>query len=586
MPRHTIRGFIFAVVVVALALALGLMAVVLNGRLRTHLAEAKQAELTRVAADLARLAAREYDPHAGRTQVDAWTKDMGELGGYRVSLIAPDGRLDGDSHLPERELDGVEPHHLRPEVRAAFETGRGQSRRFSATLGREYLYAAARVEYENAPPKVLRVGLPLESLDRAREDLLASYGLVALMGLALALIVVWAGTRRLGRDFRELTETARSLAAGDLGRRPGRRLPPNELGRIGAALNRLADSLTGQSAKTEEHLRHLLTVLEAMDEGVLVLDEGGAVTQANRRLAELLRLPATPAGGPPGLSLRRPELREDFDRIRRGEKPPPRLIHDHGPPETFVEARFSPIQGGGAVAVFHDLTSRHRLYRMRREFVANISHELRTPLTAIMGAAETLRGRLTDESARPILDMLDRQARRLSELARDVLELARLEDVKAQPLARERLSVKDLLAEIPGRAQPGPAASPGRFRLEIEDDALAVTGDRAALTGALANLADNALKYGAPGGEITLRARARRGMVELAVVNQGPPVAPEDRDRVFERFYRGEKSRQSGRGGTGLGLAIVKHVALAHGGRAALDCPPEGGSVFTITLPG
>ncbi len=588
--RRTVRGFLFLVVGAALVLALGVMGLILNDQLARHLLAEKEGELARVAADLARLAVKDYDPEA-ETEVqsppafprrmDAWAKDMGELGGYRVSLIDADGRLYGDSLVPEESLKDAEPHGLRPEVRAAFLTGRGRSRRLSGTLGREYLYAAVRVDYAAAPPRVLRVGVALDSLDRVRHRILGAYGLVALLGLGLGLLATWAGTRRLTGSIREIAGAARDLAAGELGRRV-RGQPANELGDIGRALNLLAERLSGQLRLAEANLNHLLAVLEAMDEGVLVLDETGEPLRANRQLLALLGLGELRAE-----SLRRSELAEDLETIRRGEQPAPRMIHDHGPPERFLEARFSPVAGpgGGTVAVFHDLTARQRLYQMRREFVANISHELRTPLTAIMGAAETLRDRLEGApEAGPLLDVLDRQTRRLNELARDLLELARLEEVKVQPLRRERLSVADLLAEIPGRVSAGAEAG-GRFAVDVEDEDLEIFGDRAALAGALVNLADNALKYGAPEGMIALRGRRRGGLVELVVVNQGPTIAPEDRERIFERFYRGEKGRRSGRGGTGLGLAIVKHVARVHGGRVSLECPPEGGAVFTISLP-
>ncbi len=235
------------------------------------------------------------------------------------------------------------------------------------------------------------------------------------------------------------------------------------------------------------------------------------------------------------------------------------------------------------VAVFHDLTNRHLLYQMRREFVANISHELRTPLTAIMGVAEIMRDQSpADDEFRPWLDALDRQARRLNTLAREILELARLEDIKAQPLRRESIPVKNLLAAMSERIPP---EARSQLSLDSDVDDLEFSGDWDSLLGALANLVDNAVKYGEPGGRITLQARRYGDLVELAVINQGAPVDPEDRERIFERFYRSEKSRREGLGGVGLGLAIVKHVARVHGGRAYLKCPSGGGSVFTMSLP-
>ena len=581
--RLSVRVLLSFIVVSALVLALAVMGLILNTQVKTHLLAEKKAELTRVADDLARLAARDYDPDADRARLNAWAREMGELGHYRISLIDADGRLYGDSLVPDRELDGADNHGRRPEVAAAFETGRGRSLRFSTTLGRDYLYAASRLEY-SGEPRVLRVGTSIAAINQARHDLLRAYALVAGLGLALALGAVWLGSRGLARSFQDIVGAAASMAGGDLCRR-ARTEAPGELGQVARAINHLADNLSRQLDQTEKGLNQLLAVLEAMSDGVMVADDTGRIIRANRRAGEMLSLNEREPGRVAGL--RYPELAEDFEKVRSGLGAPPRLLHQVGPPERFIEARFSQVGGeaGETVAVFHDLTERQTLYQMRRDFVANVSHELRTPLTAIMGVVENLRARAEEglglESLPPLLSILERQTARLNELARDVLELAKLER-QAETMERESVAAGDIFAEVLARHQGG---NGDRFRLIVPPDLPPLNVDRPALTGALDNLVDNALKYGQPAGIITLEAGFNELEVWLRVENQGPGIAPEDRPRVFERFYRGEKSRRQGPGGTGLGLAIVKHVALSHQGSAELECPAEGGVIFTVRLP-
>ena len=574
--RLSVRFLLSLIVASALILALTCMGLILNAQIKSHLLNAKKTELTRVANDLARLAARDYDPGADRARMDAWAKEMGELGNYRISLIDENGRLYGDSLVPNIELDGADNHGRRPEVAEALAFGQGQSLRHSTTIGQDYLYAAGRIDYSGSP-RVLRVGTSIDALNETRHDLLKSYALVAGLGLALALGAVWIGSRKLAQSFQDVVTAAGAMAGGDLARRAGTGAP-GELGQVARAINHLAESLSLQLAQTEKGLNQLLAVLEAMSDGVLVADDDGRIIRVNQRAEDMLSLTAEDKRLIAGL--RYPELADDFDQTRSGRNAPPRLLHQVGPPERFIEARFSRVggQAGEMVAVFHDLTERQKLYQMRRDFVANISHELRTPLTAIMGVVENLRARPELSELGPLMGILERQTTRLHELARDVLELAKLER-QAESIELQEVNVKDIFAEVLTRHPEE------RFSLIIPEDMPFFAADRPALTGAVDNLADNALKYGRPDGSVTLEAGFNENDVWIRVKNEGPAIAPEDRPRVFERFYRGEKSRRQGPGGTGLGLAIVKHVALSHQGSAGLECPDAGGVVFSIKLP-
>lgn len=243
----------------------------------------------------------------------------------------------------------------------------------------------------------------------------------------------------------------------------------------------------------------------------------------------------------------------------------------------------------GAVLWLQDLSELQRLGRARRDFVANISHELRTPITSIRLLVDTLRGPVAhDPAARDdLLEKIAIETEALAQLSQELLDLAQIES--GQTLFRlvpTRLA--DLVTGVTDRL--GPQAQRKRQRLDVQlPPGLAVLADVAQLQRALGNLVHNAIKFTPPEGAITLRAAAAGPDVTVEVADTGPGIAPDDIDRVFERFFRADRARTGGRtaGGTGLGLAIAKHVVEAHGGTiwVASGGGPGQGAVFRFTLP-
>jgi len=252
-------------------------------------------------------------------------------------------------------------------------------------------------------------------------------------------------------------------------------------------------------------------------------------------------------------------------------------------------ARTAPVDvspGRGAVVVMHDITDLRRADRVRRDFVANVSHELRTPLTAIRGYVEALSDATPDESRR-FLEIVSRHTLRMERLVRDLLRLARIE-AGQETLDRIPCSVDGLLTAVQGDLAPLLAAKHLTFAREIAPDATTVPGDPTKLQDVLRNLIENAVNYSPEGGRIAVISGATHGRMSIRVEDQGPGIPPDDLARVFERFYRVDKSRtREGKdpGGTGLGLSIVRHLVELHGGRIWAANRPEGGAIFTIELP-
>jgi two-component system phosphate regulon sensor histidine kinase PhoR len=235
------------------------------------------------------------------------------------------------------------------------------------------------------------------------------------------------------------------------------------------------------------------------------------------------------------------------------------------------------------VVVLHDLTEVERVEKTRRDFIANVSHELRTPLTSIQGYAETLLDSGGNGNTREFLEIIRKNASRMSRLTEDLLTLARVESGETE-FALQPHSAAELLTEAQQNFQEMLKSS--GMELEIAESTPAtVQADEDAIQQVLTNLIDNAAKYGAAGGRIVLGAHEVEGSVEFYVRDLGAGIASEHLPRLFERFYRVDKARSRESGGTGLGLAIAKHIVLAHGGRIRVESTLGHGSTFLFMLP-
>jgi two-component system phosphate regulon sensor histidine kinase PhoR len=384
--------------------------------------------------------------------------------------------------------------------------------------------------------------------------------------------------------------------------------------------NELAELRQGQERSAIESNLRQETVFNSMAEGVLLLDESGKIQFANRAFARLFDLTVDVRGKTLLEAARLPELIELVNRAAQdgsshfgtcgspdvhdlapsaapdtqngGHQAPYQPGHElrlPGLEERWLEATGAGIsargQGQGSVIVFHDVTRLKKLERTRQEFVANVSHELRTPLSLIKGYAETLLAGAKDEpeTAAKFLRTIDRNADRLKLLVEDLLTLSELESGRLKldlQSVSARAAAEKVLADLASRA----AAKGMRLANEVTD--LRLRADPNRLEQVLGNLADNAIKYGHPAGNVTIGSRvAQAGYLELFVQDDGPGIPAPSLERVFERFYRVDKSRSREQGGTGLGLAIVKHIVQSHGGKVWVTSQPGQGARFSFTLP-
>ncbi len=347
------------------------------------------------------------------------------------------------------------------------------------------------------------------------------------------------------------------------------------------------------AARDAELARHRL-VLDSMAEGVLVLDRERRVLAANG--AALRLLDAT--GPAPGRALlevaRSARLHDAVDRALGGGGPQEEEL-EHAPPgapERVLRLRVSafPESGApdGAVAVLHDETPLHRLERARRDFAVGVSHEFRTPLTAIRGFAETLAGGdVPLEKQREFAGIILRHSERLERLIEDLLTLSEIE-ARRRTVELEAVDAAALARELV--AGLSPRIEQKRLRVAVSSTATRpVWADRRALEHALSNLLDNAIKYSDDGGEIEIGVRDAGARVEIAVRDTGIGISQRDLPRVFERFYRADRSRarpSGAPGGAGLGLSIARHLTELCGGEIRAESEAGHGSTFRVLLPG
>jgi signal transduction histidine kinase len=233
----------------------------------------------------------------------------------------------------------------------------------------------------------------------------------------------------------------------------------------------------------------------------------------------------------------------------------------------------------------HDITDLRRADQIRRDFVANVSHELRTPLTAIRGYVEALaEGDSSPDEQKGFLDIIARHTQRMERLVRDLLRLARL-DAGQETLAIVGCDARGLIDGVLTDVAPSASARSQQIVVSIAPEAQRIRADPAKLHDALRNLVSNAITYSPEHSTITVSTAQADGSVEISVTDEGPGIPDQDLDRVFERFYRVDKSRARDPGGTGLGLAIVKHLVELHGGHVRVENLPAHGAKFTIEIP-
>ena len=512
--------------------------------------------------------------------------------GSRVTLITTDGRVVADSEIPVADLARVENHAERPEVAAALAGRVGHDLRRSATIDAPLFYVAVPLTEGPAVRGVLRLALPLSVVTSSY----TAVHRVMLLGAAVALVVALGiglfVARRVTRPVVEMEAIARRMSEGDFRARAPTR-SPDEIGRLGRALNVMSASLRGKIEDLEHERARISAMLDGMVEGVIAVDARDHIVAMNEPARALFAVGTGRGEGKPLLeAIRNADLHALLGEVRRADTHAVarREFRVPGAPPRTVQANAVPVDLGGGevgvVMVLHDVTELRRLETVRTEFVANVSHELRTPLTAIHGYLETLLGGALDEPehARRFLEIVFRHTERLGRLLDDLRDLSDIELGRVH-LQLGPVAVEDVVESVLAIMRPRAETRGVTLTSALPSDLPEVIADHDRLEQILINLVDNAVKYTEAGGRVTVSARRAGAVVEVAVVDTGVGIPPADLPRITERFYRVDRARSRELGGTGLGLAIVKHLVIAHGGELTIESEPGRGTTVRVSLP-
>ena len=520
---------------------------------------------------------------ARRDALDALADRTSTAGGMRVTLIAKDGEVLGDSEITGDRLAQIENHGDRPEGVVALSGKLGTATRRSETIGHELLYLALPARHGG----VVRVAVALSELEEARAALRQRLVLAGGAGLLIAVLLSFLVTRTALAPIREVRRAAEAIARGELDERPPLSAG-DELGEISNAIHEIASQLRARLEDATDEKEQLRAVLESMVEGVLVVDAESVILLANPRFRAFYDVRSEIMGDRLADAIRDPDLNTLLAEVANSGDMIRTVLTtgEHARTLRVQAARFprDAASLSGSVFVFHDISELERLEEIRRDFVANASHELRTPLTAIQGFTETLlEAELPEDKRRAYLEVIDRHARRLGTIVRDLLAISTVETGKwhVEPAMIDVQQIaQDVMNDLERRATEAELA----FRIHTEGSPEAFA-DPGSVEQILTNLLENAVKYSEPGGEIDIEIHAHDQRLQIAITDKGIGIPAEDVARIFERFYRVDKARSRGAGGTGLGLSIVRHLVQKSGGEISVESTLGEGSRFSFSLP-
>lgn len=506
-----------------------------------------------------------------------------ELTGGRVTIIAADGTVVGESH---QDFAQMENHLNRPEIQDALNQGLGSYIRYSQIAKYDMLYVAVPFKQDERILGFVRVSLPLDEIEARQEKSRTTVFVTMLMAASLGVLLSIFIVLRVTRPLQLLTQEAQQMTQGEVLRRiPFSR--QDEVGQLAQAFNALVEKLHSQIRNLQSEQGKLASVLAQMTDGVVIMDRNGQVILINVAAEQMFKIRAEIAlGSSIAQVLRRHQWIELWQQCRKtGQEQSDTLELPHQ--DVFMQGIALPL--GDALPehilmLFQDLTRIRRLETVRRDFISNISHELRTPLASLKALVETLRsGALEDPpAAQRFLYHMETEVDALTHMVSELLELTRIESGQV-PLKLRAVSPRKLLAKAQERLSVQVERSQLTVVLDCPKKLPRVLVDKPRLGQVLMNLLHNAIKFTSPGGSITLSARVQESMILFCVQDTGKGIPADDLRRVFERFYKTDLARSTG--GTGLGLAVARHLVEAHGGKIWVESIEGRGSKFCFTIP-
>lgn len=499
------------------------------------------------------------------------TKIMNSSNRNRITWVAADGTVLFDNMA---DASTMENHKDRPEIQMALSSGSGRESRMSSTLSEQTFYYALRLE----DGSVIRVANTTRSALAGSMAMLPALGGAAVLIMVLSMILAERQTREIVKPINEL----------DLDHPDSGRLY-DELAPLVGKVERQQRTICQQMDTLRTKQREFAAITENMSEGFLVVGKQGEVASYNTSALKILdvEIPVPEERTPGSLNILNFNRSHEF-RIAVDEA----LAGHHHEENLKIGTRMYQIIANpvtekqnvtGAVIVILDITEREEREDLRREFSANVSHELKTPLTSISGYAEIMKnGLVKPEDMKRFSENIYQEAQRMITLIGDIIKLSQLDENRVE-LEKQAVDLYPIAQSVVSRLKE--RASQAKVALEIRGEGQIIEGTSQILDEMIYNLCDNGIKYNKAGGHVNVTVGSRQGCPFVSVEDNGIGIPEEDQKRVFERFYRVDKSHSRQIGGTGLGLSIVKHGAIYHNAKVEMESTPGRGTSITIVFP-
>ena len=484
---------------------------------------------------------------------------------YRITWIGADGTVLFDS---DSDASIMENHLEREEVKQAIVSGYGHSARYSSTLMERLLYSAQRLE----DGSVIRLAITQNSVLTIMLGLIQPVLLVSLVAVILALALASRVSKTVVRPLNELNLDEPLNNEGF-----------DELSPLLRRIDSQQRQLKGQALELKQKKDEFLAVTSNMSEGLVLLNSSGTILSINNAASTILDADKSSVGQDILTVNRSLEMQKLLEEARTGQRSETKLCLTGREYQLDASPIISGGNIGGVALLLFDITERENAEQLRREFTANVSHELKTPLHSISGCAELMKnGMVKPEDTVRFAGQIYSETQRLINLIEDIIRLSRL-DEGAEDMQRERIDLYALSASVIDSL--GNEAKENKITVELCGGPAFIWGVRQLVSGMIYNLLDNAIKYNKANGSVKLSVSNEGEFSVVKVSDTGIGIPPEHQSRVFERFYRVDKSHSKEVGGTGLGLSIVKHSAMVHNAKIDLQSTPGKGTSITVRFP-
>ncbi|MGO8820570.1 MAG: ATP-binding protein [Desulfomonilaceae bacterium] len=521
--------------------------------------------------------------------ISEWCEKLSSSGGPRITVLAPDGTVLGDSQsLPAKMAD----LSIRPELRIAMKGFTGTAVRYSFFLNRDVVYVAVPITDHGQIIGIVRTSDTTKRLSHVFEGSYLKFSIMVLLMLGAAFIGAILLANCVRRPINEIKDAAIRFAEGDLEYKlvPG---GAKEIAELASALNHMVKELRERLDVMTRERNELESLLGEMVEAVIVVDNKKRIVRMNQTAEKIFQAKFVKSSGKDILeAIRNKSLNQFVIRSLSSSSPVEEELTVIGNPDKVLQAHGTQIsdpQGkpAGALIVLNDISRLKNIDQIRKDFVANVSHELKTPVTSIKGFLETLKdGAINDPNASErFLNIAIKHTDRLTTIIEDLLKLSRVEqDADRGAMKLEKGSVCVAVQSV-AKFLEAMALERG-IKIIVECEAsLEINMNRPLFEQALSNLVDNAIKYSGPDSDVLISAKRFDKEVIIEVRDKGCGIPSDQLPRIFERFFRVDKARTRDKGGAGLGLSIARHIINLHAGRIEASSGIGQGSVFTIHIP-